>query len=105
MRLAGYLMVDDKTGLALEALKARRAELDRLSAKLDTEERNTLVVGEPDARPMGIGKGPKPPSYNLQTAVDADTRQGDQTAERGSDSATLICPTSSVPYNPTALRP
>ena len=22
---------------------------------------------------MGIGKGPKPPSYNVQTAVDADT--------------------------------
>jgi hypothetical protein len=29
------------------------------------------VEGELDARPMGIGKGPKPPSYNLQTAVDA----------------------------------
>lgn len=61
------------TTAALEALKTRRAELDRLSAKLDTEERNTLVEGEPDARPMGIGKGPKPPSYNVQTAVDADT--------------------------------
>jgi transposase len=31
------------------------------------------VEGELDARPMGIGKGPKPPSYNVQTAVDADT--------------------------------
>jgi transposase len=61
------------TAAALAALRARRAELDRLFAKLDTEERNTLVEGEPDARPMGIGKGPKPPSYNLQTAVDADT--------------------------------
>lgn len=30
-----------------------------------------LVEGEQDARPMG--KGPKPPSYNVQTAVDADT--------------------------------
>ena len=51
----------------------RRAELDRLAAKLDDEDRNTLVEGEPDARPMGIGKGPKPPSYNVQTAVDAET--------------------------------
>jgi hypothetical protein len=32
-----------------------------------------MVEGELDARPMGIGKGPKPPSYNLQTAVDVDT--------------------------------
>jgi transposase len=61
------------TAAALAALKARRAELDRLAGKLDAEERNTLVEGEPDARPMGIGKGPKPPSYNVQTAVDADT--------------------------------
>ena len=61
------------TAAALSALKARRAELNRLAAKLDAEERNTLVEGEPDARPMGIGKGPKPPSYNVQTAVDADT--------------------------------
>jgi len=61
------------TAAALQALKVRRAELDRLAARLDAEERNTLVEGEPDARPMGIGKGPKPPSYNMQTAVDVDT--------------------------------
>lgn len=61
------------TAAALQVLKSRRAELDRLAAKLDAEERTTLVEGELDARPMGIGKGPKPPSYNVQTAVDADT--------------------------------
>jgi len=61
------------TAAALEALKARRAELDRMAAALEAEERNTLVEGEADARPMGFGKGPKPPSYNVQTAVDADT--------------------------------
>src|SRR5947209_8418018 len=61
------------TAAALEALRTRRAELDRLAARLDAEERNTLVEGELDARPMGIGKGPKPPSYNVQTSVDADT--------------------------------
>lgn len=61
------------TTTALAALRARRAELDCLAAKLDAEERNTLVEGDTDARPMGIGKGPKPPSYNVQTAVDVDT--------------------------------
>jgi transposase len=61
------------TAAALEALKARRAELDRLAARLEADGRNTLVEGEADARPMGIGKGAKPPSYNVQTAVDADT--------------------------------
>jgi len=30
-------------------------------------------LGEPDTRPMGIGSGRKPPSYNVQTAVDAAT--------------------------------
>src|SRR3954447_2392114 len=29
--------------------------------------------GEPEARPMGSGKGAKPPSYNLQIAVDPDS--------------------------------
>jgi transposase len=61
------------TAAALAALRARRAELDQLAVRLDAEQRNTLVEGEPDARPMGIGNGPKPPSYNVQTAVDADT--------------------------------
>jgi transposase len=65
--------VPSATAAALKSLRARRIELDQLAAKLDCEERNTLVEGELDARPMGIGKGPKPPSYNLQTAVDVDT--------------------------------
>ena len=58
---------------ALEVLRSRRAELNRLAARLDEEERATLVEGEEDARPMGKGPGSKPPSYNVQTAVDADT--------------------------------
>lgn len=61
------------TAAAIAALKARRAELDGLAATLDAEERNTLVAGEPDARPMGKGPGRKPPSYNVQTAVDTQT--------------------------------
>src|ERR1700730_8677813 len=84
-RIADYLAVLDEsddgepneapsaTGAALQALRERRAELDRLASRLDAEGRNTLVEGEADARPMGIGNGPKRPSYNVQTAVDADT--------------------------------
>jgi transposase len=59
--------------VAIAALKARRAELDRLAGRLDAEGRAMLVDGEADARPMGHGSGPKPPSYNVQTAVDTDT--------------------------------
>jgi transposase len=59
--------------LALAKLESRRAELGAMSAKLATRAHNFLVDGEDDARPMGKGNGPKPPSYNVQTAVDADT--------------------------------
>jgi transposase len=67
---------DDAPGAvpaAITALHARRAELGRLAAKLEDEGRTMLVEGEEDARPMGKGNGPKPPSYNVQTAVDADS--------------------------------
>ena len=63
----------DAVPAAMAALQARRGELDRLAAKLDAEGRTAVVEGEEDARPMGKGNGPKPPSYNVQTAVDADT--------------------------------
>lgn len=63
----------DAVPAALAALQGRCGELDRLAAKLDTEGRSTIVEGEEDARPMGKGNGSKPPSYNVQTAVDADT--------------------------------
>lgn len=63
----------DAVAAALAALGARRAELARLTAKLDAADRATLVEGEDDARPMGAGAGAKPPSYNVQTAVDAET--------------------------------
>lgn len=84
-RIADYLAGLDETDArepdeapsatadALRALRERRVELDRLAARLDAEARNTLVEGELDARPMGAGSGKKPPSYNVQTAVDADT--------------------------------
>jgi transposase len=67
---------DDAPGAAqaaIAALQSRRAELDRLAARLEGEGRAMLVEGEEDARPMGMGRGSKPPSYNVQTAVDAET--------------------------------
>ena len=54
-------------------LRARRVELSRMAGKLDAEERTMLVKGEEDARPMRNSGGQRPPSYNVQTAVDADT--------------------------------
>ena len=79
--LAGLDQADDAepddapgaTATAIAVLRTRRSELDRLAAKLEGEGRTMLVEGEEDARPMGKGNGPKPPSYNIQTAVDADT--------------------------------
>src|SRR5690349_1590749 len=62
-RIAGYLAdldvtdateADDadaeRTAAALVELKARRAELAALAARLEAEHRTTLVEGEPDAR-------------------------------------------------------
>jgi transposase len=64
---------DQATAKAIAALKTRRIELNRLSTHLTQDDRTLVVEGEPDARPMGFGMGGKPPSYNVQIAVDADT--------------------------------
>jgi transposase len=61
---------DRNTQAALAKLRQRRAELVELAETMAAEERDLGVVGEPEARPMGSGKGAKPPSYNVQTAVD-----------------------------------
>jgi transposase len=61
------------TGVVLDALRRRRAELDRLARQLDENDRNTIVEGETDARPMGFRAGPKPPCYNVESAVDTGT--------------------------------
>ena len=50
---------------ALEKLRARRAELMELYDAMASDERELGVLGEPEARPMGSGKGAKPPSYNV----------------------------------------
>ena len=86
-RVAGYLAaldeedsheeaVADKAAIveALEALRNRRTELDMMAAELEDTEQTVLVETEPDARPMGKGKGSKPPSYNVQTAVDSENK-------------------------------
>jgi transposase len=64
---------DGSTANALSALTARRVELNRLAEHLDQDDRRLIVDGELEARPMGFGRGGKPPSYNVQIAVDADT--------------------------------
>ena len=58
---------------ALETLKSRAAALEAMRAALDESGRSTVVQGEIDARPMGVGAARKPPSYNLQAAVDTGT--------------------------------
>jgi transposase len=82
-KIAGYLAAldtadateaddvsDQQTKAALATLKRQRAELEELAATITADERDQGVRGEPEARPMGKGNGPKPPSYNVQTAVD-----------------------------------
>lgn len=64
---------DRATVNAINTLKERRAELDHLLEHLDQDDRTLVVDGELDARPMGFGRGGKPPSYNVQTAVDSGT--------------------------------
>src|SRR3954470_23228319 len=62
-----------QTRAALQALKDEREELLELANAMAAEERTLGVRGEPEARPMGSGQGAKPPSYNLQIAVDPDS--------------------------------
>ena len=76
--------VPSATAAALEALRERRVELDQLAAKLDCEERNTLVEGELDARPMGFGKGP---SAVLQPADRCRCRHRPHRPSRGDKGA------------------
>lgn len=66
----------DRTAVAeaLEALRDRRTVLDMMAGDLEATSRTTIVETEPDARPMGKGQGAKPPSYNLQTAVDTENK-------------------------------
>ena len=58
---------------ALAALDERRHDLQAMAAQIVAQGRGSFVDGEADARAMRMPAGGKPPCYNLQTAVDADT--------------------------------
>ena len=59
------------TAKALEALKARREELQALAKDLQEDEVNQRVITEPEARLMSRAGGEYEVSYNVQTAVDS----------------------------------
>ena len=55
---------------AIASLQRRKDRLVRRQQELERREEKVLVFGEPEAKPMGYGRVPKMPSYNLQSVVD-----------------------------------
>lgn len=55
---------------AIASLKRRKGRLVRRRQELESRDEKVLVFGEPEAKPMGYGRAPKMPSYNLQSVVD-----------------------------------
>jgi hypothetical protein len=60
-------------GAAIATLGRRKDRLVRRQQILKDRDERVLVVGEPDARPMGYGHSPKMPCYNMQSVVDVDS--------------------------------
>lgn len=60
-------------GSAIAALRQRGERLAKRQIELEKREEKVLVFGEPDAKPMGYGRAPKMPSYNLQSVVDVES--------------------------------
>src|SRR6266702_2697523 len=58
---------------AVSALHRRKDRLAKRQRELQRRDEKVLVFGEPEARPMGYGRAPKAPSYNLQSVVDTDS--------------------------------
>lgn len=58
---------------AIATLGRRKARLIRRQEILQDRDEKVLVFGEPDARPMGYGRAPKTPCYNMQSVVDVDS--------------------------------
>ncbi len=58
---------------AVAALHRRKDRLAKRQGELQRCDEKVLVFGEPEARPMGYGRAPKAPSYNLQSVVDTDS--------------------------------
>lgn len=57
---------------ALAALQGKEATLQALAGEIAASGRDSLVVGEPDARPMRGGGRSVGPAYNAQIAVSTD---------------------------------
>lgn len=55
---------------AIASLQRRKDRLAKRQSELAKREEKVIVFGEPEARPMGYGRAPKLPSYNLQSVVD-----------------------------------
>ena len=58
---------------AIAALRRRKDRLVRRQQVLADRDEKVLVFGEPDAKPMGYGRAPKFPAYNMQSVVDVDS--------------------------------
>lgn len=60
-------------GEAIASLRRRTDQLARRQQELEGRDEKVLVFGEPEAKPMGYGRAPKFPAYNLQSVVDVDS--------------------------------
>ena len=58
---------------AIASLEHRKDRLVRRQQELERREAKVLVFGEPEAKPMGYGRAPRMPSYNLQSVVDVES--------------------------------
>ena len=58
---------------AIASLQRRKDRLARRQQELERRDEKVLVFGEPEAKPMGYGRAPKTPSYNLQSVVDVES--------------------------------
>jgi transposase len=58
---------------AIALLQRRKDRLVRRQAELAEHDEQVVVFGEPEAKPMGYGRAPKYPAYNLQSVVDVES--------------------------------
>jgi transposase len=63
----------ERVKAALAALQGKEATLQALAGEIAASGRDSLVVGEPQARPMRGGGRSVGPAYNAQIAVSTDT--------------------------------
>lgn len=57
----------------IASLERRKHRLQRRQLELAEHDTAVVVFGEPEAKPMGYGRAPKFPAYNLQSVVDIDS--------------------------------